>query len=70
MRASAAILLWFSMVAITVWMILWMLHGTGAIQLPRIVLRITYATSCCVVLLEVVAVVCWFVAGMPPLQGW
>jgi hypothetical protein len=68
--ASAAILLWFSMVAITVWMILSMLHRTGAIGLPRIILRITHAAGWCVVLLEVVAVACWFVAGMPPLRGW
>ena len=67
MSASAAILLWFSMVAITVWMTLSMLHRTGAIRLPRIVLRITHAAGWCVVLLEVVAVVCWFVAGMSPL---
>jgi hypothetical protein len=67
---SAAILLWFSMVAITVWMILWKLHGTGAIRLPRIVLRITHVMGWCVVLLEVAAVVFWFLAGMPPLQGW
>jgi hypothetical protein len=37
MSTSAAILLWFSMVAITVWMILSMLHRTGAIGLPRII---------------------------------